>query len=1380
MSWGGRNSDDEIRDRVLDAARRSGLSVGAFVDALGGSAAPAAVARRDDRAVPVELDRQLGVLSDRLKRLSAADGERRRPRPRGRDRDPEFDEIAATLDRLGRSGDREPRRAPRAGGEGDLGAILTALDGLDRRVRALGDPRPAPFPEPEPPRRVARAEPAPTALADLDRAIAEIAERQQALERGQAERQTRAGSDLDRHFQALSEKIDLLRGRDDRESTTVLIGEIRALRETIERRAGLGTDVSGELRRLTGKIDDLAALKPARETLEPVMTEMGRLRDAVLQADVEGSLRSLEAGYGRIVGRLDEIKQDIGAPNVGSRIDSEISEIHGLLRSVPQVGQVAAIERALRDLADKVETLAARDDDPRTAQIERRIAEFKNQIEQIDPTPMIKALDQRLKLLGDKLDGIERATRGPVSPDRVAALFDEMRTIAAGGRVGEEIRAVEKRLGELAARIAEAERRRPSAEDTDRLHDRIAAIAGKIDAIQQPSFDPKAIDALEATIARLDEVLARQAEPRPAPFDARVDEIIARLDRDPQPTADVEALTREVAAMRRDLARTGSSDLEAQMRSLVDKLERSSAPDADDETLAQIEDHLVRISERLATSEERFAGFETLQDHIRRLDQRLETQHVEAIGAARDAAREMVREIGQVRGDGAGETVMRALQDDLRALQSAARDTETRTNDTLISLHDALTGIVGRLSAIEKIAQSSARQAAARNPGTAASDAALASVATGLEQTLHAPTAAPTGAATPTPTPTPAPAIRADSLPIPPPVRATATIAGRPVEPVPAPVAQARLRDLLGPLGEDTRPLEPGSGKPSTRGAAARGAAPQPEAAAESGSAAARKADFIAAARRAAQAAATAAADPAPEVRPAPTADTAADASDDPKATGPLSRIGQALKNRRRPLVLATAAVVLAILTLRLMPMGETSAPQSARIDRPAATQTATATPATATTSASPRLDAKPADRVAADRSAERAPSEPRPTESRATETPPHAVPDVAAVTPPPPPAAPQPTANTSSLVSPAPTASVARRFGEMSAPRPDGSLLSAPTTTGSIPPQESRAPATPAAPAIAAATPAPTTATAPTAPTAPSATAAPAPAVDLATLPPTIGSETLRRAALSGDPKAALEVGLRFAEGRGVPADPTQAGTWFRRAAEGGSVPAQYRWAVSLEKALGVPRDTEQAKRWYTAAAEAGNVRAMHNLGVLYANARDMTAAIPWFQKAADRGLKDSQFNLGIIHALGSGVRQDLAVSYKWFALAARQGDTEAEKKVTDVTAHLDRVTLATARMAVQTWVQQSVDVAANDEAAAWSEAKPAPATAAKTFDGDAVIKVQNLLKAAGVYGGPADGEMGPRTRTAIRTYQKKIGQPQTGEIDSRLLEVLSGGRTM
>jgi localization factor PodJL len=191
--------------------------------------------------------------------------------------------------------------------------------------------------------------------------------------------------------------------------------------------------------------------------------------------------------------------------------------------------------------------------------------------------------------------------------------------------------------------------------------------------------------------------------------------------------------------------------------------------------------------------------------------------------------------------------------------------------------------------------------------------------------------------------------------------------------------------------------------------------------------------------------------------------------------------------------------------------------------------------------------------------------------------------------------------------------------------------------------------------------------------------------------LPDAIGAANLRNAALKGDPTAAYEVAVRFAEGKGVPANLEEAAKWYDRAAQAGLIPAVFRLGTFYEKGLGVKKDADMARRYYVMAADRGNAKAMHNLAVLDAdgggNGANYKSASQWFRKAAERGVADSQFNLAVLYARGIGVEQNLAESYKWFTLAAAQGDADAGRKREDVAKRLDVQSLAAAKLAIQTF---------------------------------------------------------------------------------------------
>lgn len=222
--------------------------------------------------------------------------------------------------------------------------------------------------------------------------------------------------------------------------------------------------------------------------------------------------------------------------------------------------------------------------------------------------------------------------------------------------------------------------------------------------------------------------------------------------------------------------------------------------------------------------------------------------------------------------------------------------------------------------------------------------------------------------------------------------------------------------------------------------------------------------------------------------------------------------------------------------------------------------------------------------------------------------------------------------------------------------------------------------------------------------------------------LPNGIGGPVLRTAAMKGDATAAYEIGLRFAEGKGVATNYDEAAKWYDRAAQAGVVPATFRLGTLYEKGLGVKKDADIARRYYAQAAERGNAKAMHNLAVLDADGgghgANYKSAAQWFRKAADRGVADSQFNLGILYARGIGVEQNLAESYKWFSLAAAQGDADASGKRDDVAKRLDPQSLAAAKLAIQTFNAEpqpddAVNVPAPNggwDSAPQANAKPAP----------------------------------------------------------------------
>jgi len=90
---------------------------------------------------------------------------------------------------------------------------------------------------------------------------------------------------------------------------------------------------------------------------------------------------------------------------------------------------------------------------------------------------------------------------------------------------------------------------------------------------------------------------------------------------------------------------------------------------------------------------------------------------------------------------------------------------------------------------------------------------------------------------------------------------------------------------------------------------------------------------------------------------------------------------------------------------------------------------------------------------------------------------------------------------------------------------------------------------------------------------------------------------ETLRRLAQEGDPVAQFNMGVRYAEGQGVPQDLIEAARWYSSAADQGDAPAQFNLGLLFYQGQGVERNLDYAYELFRLAALQGDARARAGL---------------------------------------------------------------------------------------------------------------------------------------------------------------------------------------
>ncbi|QRM54129.1 peptidoglycan-binding protein [Sinorhizobium sp. BG8] len=1114
----------------------------------------------------------------------------------------------------------------------------------------------------------------------------------------------------------------------DREMSA-LRAEIRGIRQAAERSVP-AEDMRDDLQRIALSINQLAHQSDAAgaRNLRAEFDELRSVLDALARED---SIRRMESRWNGVESRiatfdqtrddelvalayrLDELKVQINSASAVPAIRDLESKVNAVADAVEGLGR--NLQPDDRRFAPRFDTL-----DDRLDEISRAIAVSGHAQAKAADAAMVQRLEHRIADLSDQFDMVvqrpEPETGLGVRLEALAARVEDLANEEAALRLEERLEQLSRHLEQATAPLASPE-----------IASYLSDISRKIDALDQGSVN-------EDLATRLD-YLARRIEGMEAPR--------------ANPFAD-----------------TQFSMLEGRLSAIAERLDEASASPRDDgEALRGLEAQIANLSALISAPQSQNAAAlpSEFEDRMASLEEYMATNDEYIIEAARHAAETVMEAYQRASLGGASPlasdmAAISALAEDLRALEDLTRSSEERTARTFDALHDTLVQIAGRLEQLDTARQPQfgLRESAPAMPRADVPPMREEAVAFGQREYPEASashssyeqpswTAASHSVEEVQEFAADAPAeVEAAELSLAEPRQKkaavkTGLIAGIAKRLVPGrrePEAEPERTQVvptpsIDPVDEiapeeANQLLEPGSGAPDVRRILERVRAGQnasSRTATQPGDA--EKADFIAAARRAAKMAAE-------------EAEAIQHVAPEKKPSGKDS--GSALARHRRPILMAVGAVLLAVMAYPLvstLAKGE-KAPQQAILQQPTATGDKKADEPAAVSEKRPAVTEKAQADVSADvRMAAASKADTSGSNSNTISGP--ASGQTAAV---------------------AGTTDAASGAAQMT--RPVAAIDS--QATAGFEPLDSAGSEDVGAPADG---------------DSETASIDPASAAKATiAIPSEIAPASLAKAAGEGDSLALFEIGVRYTDGNGVKSDNTEAAKWYGLSADRGFAPAQYRLANLLEKGQGVERDLVKAHALYAKAAEQGNVSAMHNLAVLLASgagkdAPDMSGAAKWFQQAAERGVRDSQFNLAILYARGNGVTQDIEESYKWFAVAARDGDTDAAQKRDEVANAMKPEQLSSAKAKFDLWKPQAVDEKANSVMLP-DEWVGAPTKTASVDMKRAIRNIQAILNNNGFYAGTPDGEMGKRTVLAIKAFQKSIGQPETGEIDDQLVREL------
>ncbi|MGE0717220.1 MAG: peptidoglycan-binding protein [Alphaproteobacteria bacterium] len=248
-----------------------------------------------------------------------------------------------------------------------------------------------------------------------------------------------------------------------------------------------------------------------------------------------------------------------------------------------------------------------------------------------------------------------------------------------------------------------------------------------------------------------------------------------------------------------------------------------------------------------------------------------------------------------------------------------------------------------------------------------------------------------------------------------------------------------------------------------------------------------------------------------------------------------------------------------------------------------------------------------------------------------------------------------------------------------------------------------------------------------------------------------------------------------------------TAAADVLRHRAERGDSMAAHDLGVLYADGRNIPRDYAEAARWFRRAAMGGVANAQFNLAVLLERGlgvdEDMVDAARLYRTAAEQGHAGAQYNLGIVLAEGRGVTQDYADAARWFRRAADQGFAKAAYNLGVL---YERGFLGTVDdVEAYRWYARALESGDGDAKERMEviarRLTPQDLVLARqrptgSADPAVVAEVQRLLTARGYKPGSPDGNLGEKTAEAIRRFQAENGLQEDGQPTVELLQRLGG----
>jgi len=206
-----------------------------------------------------------------------------------------------------------------------------------------------------------------------------------------------------------------------------------------------------------------------------------------------------------------------------------------------------------------------------------------------------------------------------------------------------------------------------------------------------------------------------------------------------------------------------------------------------------------------------------------------------------------------------------------------------------------------------------------------------------------------------------------------------------------------------------------------------------------------------------------------------------------------------------------------------------------------------------------------------------------------------------------------------------------------------------------------------------------------------------------------------------------------------------------YVKAAQSGRSYSQFMVSNMLLNGEGTPRDGHAGIEWMSRSAENGYPPAIYSLGVFslfgFGVEQDEKEAAILFEKAARQEHGLSMLALGSMHSIGLGVQKDKGEAVRWFRMAKAYGISVEDELLNDP----ERVFEVMMKTPERRYIIPTEPISKGQ-----------------------LQFIQQRLADLGYDPGPIDGAMGPKTREAIKAFQKQAGLPVDGQLSKLTMVML------